>query len=61
MLPSCFVAGSHGDVEKLLPQLLDQLAALGDLAKQISFALGNNGHRAGEVQTILEGIRRQDK
>ena len=45
------------DPATLLPELLDRLAALGDLAKQVSLALGNNGHRAGEVQTILEGLR----
>ena len=48
------------DPAQLLPELLDKLAALGDLAKQVSRALGGNGHRASEVQEILEGLRGHD-
>jgi len=42
---------------RLIPELLDRLAALGDLAKQVNLALGGNGYRAGEIQKILEGLR----
>ena len=33
------------DPTQLLPLLLDNLVALGDLARQISHALDGNGHR----------------
>ena len=33
-----------GQVADLIPQLLDRLVVLGDLAHQISHALGGNGH-----------------
>ncbi len=33
-----------GQVAELIPQLLDRLVVLGDLARQISHALGGNGH-----------------
>jgi len=37
-----------------LPQLLDQLIALGDLAREVSHALGGNGHRAEKLTEIKE-------
>ena len=33
--------------------MLDQLVALGDLARQINLALGGNGHRP---QTVLQAM-----
>lgn len=41
-----------GDPTALIPELLDRLAALGDLAKQVSRALGGNGHRVGELANL---------
>ena len=47
----CGIA-SQNDPAKLIPELLDRLAALGDLAKQVSHALGGNGHRAEAVKEL---------
>ncbi len=44
------------DPAKLIPVLLDRLVLLGDLAKQISRALGGNGHRADEIQRLLHDL-----
>jgi hypothetical protein len=44
-----------GDPAVLIPELLDRLAALGDLAKKISHALGGNGLRAGPLQKASPG------
>ncbi|MBA7681272.1 hypothetical protein ES703_89610 [subsurface metagenome] len=43
---------ASGDPADLIPELLDKLAALGDLAKQVSLALGNNGHRASALAEL---------
>jgi hypothetical protein len=46
------------DPARLLPELLEQLIALGQLARQISLALGKNGdrsERAAEIMRLLEG------
>jgi hypothetical protein len=37
------------DLAKLLPELLEQLIAVGEMAKQIRHALDANGHRPKEV------------
>ncbi len=44
------------DPTKLLPELLDRLVALGDIARQISQALGRNGHRPDEILKLLQEI-----
>ena len=44
------------DPAKLLPELLDRLIAIGDEARQLSQALGRNGHRPEEIQKLLEDI-----
>ena len=49
------ITNSH-DIANLLPQLLDQLVVLGDLARQISRGLGGNGHRAEGVAEILKSL-----
>ena len=46
----------EGDPAKLIPELLDKLAALGDLAKQISRGLGGNGHRAVKVAELVQNL-----
>ena len=49
------------DPTHLLPQLLDHLAVLGDLARQISQGLGGNGHRAEAVGEILKSLGASDE
>ena len=41
------------DAAQLLPQLLNQLAVLGDLAKRISQSLGGNGHRPEAAEKLI--------
>jgi len=41
---ACYPAQFEADPAKLLPQLLDQLIALGQTAQQLRQALGSNGH-----------------
>jgi len=47
------------DPTRLIPELLDRLAELGDLAKQVSRALGGNGHRKVEVASLIKELKRQ--
>ncbi|MBA7619871.1 hypothetical protein ES703_27213 [subsurface metagenome] len=47
----------EGDPADLIPELLDRLAALGDLAKQISQALGHNGDRPDRAREVIEYLR----
>ena len=47
------------DPTRLILELLDRLAELGDLAKQISHALGGNGHRKAEVASLIKELKRQ--
>lgn len=49
----------EGDPAQLIPELLDRLVALGDLAKQISRSLGSNGHKAAKLEDIKEYLQRQ--
>ena len=51
----------ESDPAVLLPQLLDQLAVLGDLARQISQGLGGNGHRAEAAPEILKLLGGNDE
>jgi len=52
--PSLAEAVTNGyDVANLLPQLLDQLVVLGDLARQISQSLGSNGHRPEAAEKLI--------
>ena len=50
---------SQDDPAKLLPQLLDQLMALGEMAKQLSQALGGNGHRAEQAAQLIEELTKR--
>jgi len=43
----------------LLPQLLDQLEALGETARQLKQALGSNGHKAEKLEEITQYIWHQ--
>ena len=47
------------DPAQLLPQLLDQLIALGDMARQISHALGGNGHRPEVARELIEELAKR--
>ncbi len=44
------------DPAQLLPVLLDKMIDLGDWARQISHALGGNGHRPGKLQEIVQQL-----
>jgi len=46
-------------VEQLLPQLLDQMIALGKTAKELKQALGSNGHQADKLKEIREYLEHQ--
>jgi hypothetical protein len=39
------IVGDGHDPAALIPELLDRLVSLGQLAQQISLSLGGNGHR----------------
>lgn len=47
------------DPAELLPQLLDQLIALGQMAQQLSHALGGNGHRAEVARELIEQLAKR--
>jgi len=47
------------DLDRLLPELLDRLIALGEMASQISHALGGNGHRPKEVAKLIQELRQR--
>ena len=42
------------DPARMIPELLDRLASLGDFAKEVSRALGGNGHRAGVTAELIK-------
>ncbi len=46
----------ESDPAKLLPQLLDQLIALGQTAHQIRHALGGNGHRPEKISEVIQQL-----
>ena len=56
-----FEAKEHleDDPAKLIPELLDQLIALGDKAKQVFRALGGNGHRAEVAAQLIGELARK--
>jgi archaellum component FlaC len=45
-----------GQVAELIPQLLDRLIVLGDLARQIRHCLGDNGHRAEMTAELIKEL-----
>ena len=46
----------QSDPAKLLPQLLDQLIALGQTAQQLRHALGGNGHRPEKISEVIQQL-----
>ena len=44
------------DPARLLPELLDRLIALGELAQRLSHALGGNGHRPEKAGELIEEL-----
>ncbi|MBA7683228.1 Tyrosine recombinase XerC [subsurface metagenome] len=52
---------SEADPARLLPQLLDQMAALGEMAHELSQALGGNGHRVEQIEGIARFLEHQAK
>ncbi len=46
----------QSDPTKLLPQLLDQLIALGQTAQQLRHALGSNGYRPEKISEVIQQL-----
>ena len=44
------------DPAQLLPQLLDKMTELGQMAQQLSQALGGNGHRPEQAAQLIEEL-----
>jgi len=42
--------------QPLLPELLDRLVVLGQLAEQLSHALGGNGHRPEKAAKLIQQL-----
>jgi len=47
------------DPAQLLPQLLDRMIELGDMARELSRQLGGNGHRPEQVAQLIEELTRR--
>jgi hypothetical protein len=52
---------SPADLVRLLPELLDQMILLGELARQINRALGDNGRRPEEVARLIRELKMADR
>lgn len=52
---------AEGEVDELLIQLLDQILALGETARQITEALGHNGDRPERLKQVIQCLERQAK
>ena len=50
---------AESDPATILPELLDRLIALGETARQISHALGNNGHRPEVAAELIGYLKHQ--
>ena len=50
---------SQDDPAELLPELLDRLIALGQMAQQLSHALGGNGHRPEQAAQLIEELAKR--
>ena len=48
--------GFKPDPSKLLPQLLDQLTALGQTARQLRQVLGGDGHRPEQIAEVIKQL-----
>ncbi len=44
------------DPAQLIPQLLDRMIELGDMARELSHQLGSNGHRPEQVAQLIEEL-----
>jgi hypothetical protein len=53
--PSAQTTIEH-DPAQLLPQLLNQLIILGQMAQELSYALGGNGHRAEKAAELIQKL-----
>ena len=47
---------AEADPAQLLPQLLNRLIELGDMAKELSQALGGNGYRPEKVAELVQQL-----
>ena len=47
------------DLTELVPKLLDQMIALGEIAKQVSQTLGGNGHREEAVRELASMLSKK--
>ena len=47
------------DPAQLLPQLLDRMIELGDMARQLSCALVGNGHKPEQATKLMEELARR--
>ena len=47
---------AEADPAQLLPQLLDQLITLGQMAQQLSQALGGNGYRPEKAAELIQKL-----
>ena len=57
-----FVGSSvDADPSQLLPQLLNQLEALGETAKELKQALGSNGHRAEKLEELARLLTQREE
>ena len=61
LLPGLLGQPIEGDPAQLLPQLLDEMIALGEKARYVSQALGGNGHRAGQAAELIEDLVKGNK
>jgi len=50
---------AESDPATILPELLDRLIALGETARQISHALGNNSHRPDVAAELIGYLKHQ--
>jgi len=55
------VSNFESDPTQLLPQLLDQLIALGQTAQQLRHTLGSNGHHQDQVEELIQRISQGGK
>jgi hypothetical protein len=54
--PAAVLPPSKSEPAELLPILLDRLAELGDIARQIRHALDGNGHNHDELRDIIQHL-----
>ncbi len=47
---------THSDLSKLIPQLIDHLIDLGDLAREIKRVLGGNGHYPEKSTDLIKQL-----